>query len=398
MRTPYEQMQQMEQSRRQLAEKGEVDPEGIVDVLVGQAKDLESAREEPAAPRPDARQSLSPKSGSAPRGDETLIAATEFTAGAATEIEATAVLRMSRVPAAHAHALEPSAYPLITFELQNNSGRNVRLRVTSFIEGYTAKAVDTVELSASDPATKVNQLPTFFPEKLETVHDPTRATLNVEIESLNGEGTRIEGHQTFRVWILPATTAVLKQRDPDSGELLDMTPYLVSWVTPNAPAVMEVLREASESTEQKRIVGYQVDEAGVQEQVQSIFQALKNRAIFYVNSVVAVGAPDAYVQRVRLPVQSVGERSANCIDGAVLYASLMEAASLQPGIVLIPGHAFVAWRKQRGGEWDFLETTMTASHTFADAVAVGRLTEKKYPQRTILDVTALRAEGHVPLQ
>jgi hypothetical protein len=395
---PYEKLQQMEQSRRQLAEKGEVDPERIVDALVGQAKDLESAREEPAAPRPDARQSLGPKSGSAPRGDETLISATEFSVGATTGIEATAVLRMSRVPAAHAHVLEPSAYPLVTFELKNQTDRNVRLRVRSFIEGYTATAVDTIELAASDAAATVDQLPTFFPEKLETVHDPTRATLNVEIESLDGEGIRIEDHRTFRVWILPTTTAVLKQRAPDSGELLDMTPYLVSWVTPNAPAVMEVLREASEHTAEKRIVGYQVNELGVQEQVQAIFQALKNRGIFYVNSVVAVGAPDAYVQRVRLPAQSVGERSANCIDGAVLYASLMEAASLQPGIVLIPGHAFVAWRKQRGGDWDFLETTMTASHGFGEAAAVGRLTEKKYPQRQILDVTELRAQGHVPLQ
>jgi len=398
-RIPYAQLQEMEQFRRQLAENDDLEPEKIVDELVRQAKTLENAQEETAKPGPDARQSLGARSGSAGRGDVSLLSNEELLSAATTGIEAQAVLRMTSVPAAHAHVLEPSTNPLVTFELKNHTKRDVRLRVRSFIEGYTATAVDTVELLASDDETiKVNQLPTFFPDRLGAVHDPTRATLNVEIEELNGEGSRIEDHRTFRVWILPATTAVLKQKDPDSGELLDMSSYLVSWVTPNAPEVMGVLREASEHTAEKRIVGYQVDEDGVRAQVQAMFQALKNRGIFYVNSVVAVGATDAFVQRVRLPVQALGERSANCIDGAVLYASLMEAASLEPGIVLIPGHAFVCWKRQRGGKWDFLETTMTASHGFAEAVAVGRMTAEKYPTRTILDVTDLRTEGYLPLQ
>ena len=397
-RIPYAQLQEMEQFRRQLAEESELEPEKIVDELVRQAKTLESAQEEVAEPRPDARQSLGGRSRSEGEGDVSLLSAEESLSAATTGIEVESVLRMTSVPAAHVHILEPSAFPLVTFELKNHTKRSVRLRLRSFIEGYTATAVDTVDLPASSGTVKVNQLPTFFPDKLRSVHDPTRATLNVRSEELNGEGSRIENHSTHRVWILPATTAVLRQKEPESGKLIDMSSYLVSWVTPNAPEVMGVLREASEHTAEKRIVGYQVDEDGVRAQVQAMFQALKKRAIFYVNSVVAVGATDAFVQRVRLPVQALGERSANCIDGAVLYASLMEAASLEPGIVLIPGHAFVCWKTQRGGKWDFLETTMTASHGFAEAVAVGRMTAEKYPTRTILDVTDLRAEGYLPLQ
>ena len=49
-------------------------------------------------------------------------------------------------------------------------------------------------------------------------------------------------------------------------------------------------------------------------------------------------------------------------------ASLLEAASLQPAIVLVPGHAFVAWETWEGtDEWDYLETTMIASHDFEAA-------------------------------
>ena len=60
-------------------------------------------------------------------------------------------------------------------------------------------------------------------------------------------------------------------------------------------------------------------------------------------------------------------------------ASLLEAASLSPGIVLIPGHAFLAWDIQAGCyEWDYLETTMIGSHDFTAANQAGRLLADKW--------------------
>ncbi len=55
-------------------------------------------------------------------------------------------------------------------------------------------------------------------------------------------------------------------------------------------------------------------------------------------------------------------------------ASLLEAASLQPAIVLVPGHAFVGWETWEGtDEWDYLETTMIATHDFDAARRRGPL-------------------------
>jgi len=51
---------------------------------------------------------------------------------------------------------------------------------------------------------------------------------------------------------------------------------------------------------------------------------------------------------------------ANCIDGAVLYASLFEAIGLEPVIVLVPGHAFVGVKTSpSSNKYYFLETTLT---------------------------------------
>ena len=89
-------------------------------------------------------------------------------------------------------------------------------------------------------------------------------------------------------------------------------------------------------------------------------------------------------------------------------ASLLEAASLQPAIVLVPGHAFVAWETWEGtDEWDYLETTMIASHDFEAARrrALARRTllgedlpSDDGPLLRILKLNELRTQGIWPME
>ncbi|MEZ4612287.1 MAG: hypothetical protein R2838_18930 [Caldilineaceae bacterium] len=61
----------------------------------------------------------------------------------------------------------------------------------------------------------------------------------------------------------------------------------------------------------------------------------------------------------------------------MLVASLLEAISLTPAIVLVPKHAFVGWQvdKDEKSAWNYLETTLIDSGDFQQAVdyAVGWL-------------------------
>lgn len=84
-------------------------------------------------------------------------------------------------------------------------------------------------------------------------------------------------------------------------------------------------------------------------------------------------------QRVRLPSESLEQGQANCIDGTILFASLLEAMSLSPSIVVVPGHAFVGWETWLGSdEWQYLETTMVRSHSFDVACATAEATARLY--------------------
>jgi len=287
-----------------------------------------------------------------------------------TGIDVDVSLRQSHVPTGVVHLLDPDEMPLVSYTVKCMSDEPVRLRLTTFVEGYSAKCIDTVELHY-DESVEIRHLPTFFPRRLRGVTELTRATLHVRVDDLDGTP---EQHSTFPIWLLPRTSAYLGIEDPATGAWLDLAPFLGAWVTPNAPAVMDVLREAADHHPQRAIAGYQVDTAGIEAQVRAIYGALAAAEVVYVNSVLAFGVTKGtYMQRVRLPSEALERRSANCLDGTLLMASLLEAASLNPGIVLVPGHAFLAWETQdSSGEWDYLETTMVGTDEFSAAQTAGR--------------------------
>jgi hypothetical protein len=272
-------------------------------------------------------------------------------------------LRMERVPTSIVNLLDATT-PLVSFEVRNAGAKWARLRISSEVQGYSARAVDTVEIAPGGTERR-DQLPAFSADRLRAVTEATRAALTVCVEIL---GQTVELERTFPLWLLARTNAYLGYTDPAKGKHEDLTRYLGAFVTPDAPEVTALLRAAAELHPDKQMVGYQVDAAGVEAQVAAAFAAVRAAEIRYVNSIVSFGAAPGYAsQRIRLPREAVASRSANCIDGTVLLASVLEAASLRPAIVVVPGHAFLAWQKAKGGDWDYVETTMVAKHPFAAA-------------------------------
>lgn len=320
------------------------------------------ARAEKKDPRASAQLMGGGGGGEGEEGDDTLGQET-------TGLEAKARLRLAQVPTSLIHLFDAVTYPLVAFEIQNFNNETKRLCFTTYVEGYSAHAIDTIEVKKGTPA-PVHQLPTFFPDRLQAVTELTRATVNVEVRDLDA---KTELQMTMPIWLLARSTAPLAVLDPGSGTWKDMTPFLGAYVTPNAPSVMKFLRLVTDAHPQRRLIGYQEPKSEVETQVKAVFETLKNHGIRYVNSVIDFTPENgSQNQRVRTPRETLDDREANCIDGTLVVASLLEAISLNPAIVIIPGHAFVAWETWRRGseasnEWRYLETTMISSHTFEEA-------------------------------
>jgi len=289
--------------------------------------------------------------------------------GEATNLSVAPRLEMHPVPTGIYHLLDPEADPLLTVTVANKSldRKPQRVCVRAWIEGLSAETVRTVEVKRGESAT-LKLLPTLFPERARAITQVQRATLHLRVDDL--ETGKLECHDTLSLVCLARNASFNSVTRPGSTEPVDLTHYYGAWVTPYVEAVQERIRRAVSLCPAGRLLGYQGDPEGITQQVEALYQALREAEVTYVNSVLDYGAGSGQAtQRTRLPREALAARSANCIDGAVLLASLLEGASLEPAIVLVPGHAFVGWRTWNDADapWRFLETTLIGSHPFAAA-------------------------------
>ncbi len=381
----YRKRLEVDRLRRAVYEKPDPNAAGLLQELVTAEKSLSLIEKERATAQ----------AADEGKTSEGLIVSTQMVsqlAGAGTTgLEAKVELQMAQLPTAICHLFNPDTHPLVICTIKNWSKGTRRVRVSCSIENYSARAVDTKEFEAKGSET-FKQLPTLFPERARRVTELTRATLNVLVEDL--DNGKVEIQKTSPIWLLARTTAPLAVRDPSSGKWNDLSMYLGAFVTPNAPELMGFLRTAA-ALLSDGLVGYQGDkEAGVGSQVEAIFNSLKEDAkITYVNSVIAFSPEEGTAnQRVRLPRESLKNGTANCIDGTVLFASLLEGISLNPALVILPGHAIVAWETwDKSGEWDYLETTMIGGpHTFEQARSSGRSMADTF--KTVRDATGNEAK------
>jgi hypothetical protein len=72
---------------------------------------------------------------------------------------------------------------------------------------------------------------------------------------------------------------------------------------------------------------------------------------------------------VRFIDETIASSQANCVDGTVVFASILRKIGLNVSIILVPNHAYVAVRDEKNERFLYaFETTMLSSSTLAAAV------------------------------
>lgn len=183
------------------------------------------------------------------------------------------------------------------------------------------------------------------------------------------------------------------------GGLPNVMPLLAQWVQDSGDSVAQVIFDAANLHTSGSLVGYQnpnhvLDSASlIRAQVKAIYQALQARGIHYISGKISpVG------QRVNLPEQTLRGKTANCLDGTILFAAALEAIGIHPVMILIPGHSFIGWKVWDDlNTLDFVETTMTwGTATFTEANTMG---SQEFDDHTvandleIIDVVKLQKGG-----
>lgn len=137
--------------------------------------------------------------------------------------------------------------------------------------------------------------------------------------------------------------------------------FFAAYVNEDHPMIDVILREALNTRIVNRFLGYQLGkDSSVDRQVYAIWNALQKRNFKYSSvSISSLSSNVIYSQRVRLFDDAIKSSQINCVDGSVLFASLLRAINIDPILVRMPGHMFVGYYlDKKHTRKNFLETTM----------------------------------------
>jgi hypothetical protein len=160
----------------------------------------------------------------------------------------------------------------------------------------------------------------------------------------------------------------------DGKTVLDYSFFFAAFVNEDDPFLDKILKESLEIGVVEKLglasgfsfSGYQdVDGDGnsfreVHLQVLSIWAYFQRHNITYSNiantSTANQGMASQYVRTLQ---ESFENNQANCVDGTVLFASVLRKIGIEPYLVLIPGHMFLGYDLDAAGSRrEYLETTM----------------------------------------
>ena len=221
----------------------------------------------------------------------------------------------------------------------------------------------------------------------------------------------------------------------DGHDSVDLSWIFAAYVDEHDRVVDEILAAALQSGIVDKLDGYAGGSGDhVLRQAWAVWQALAAHGIRYSAADPGIArGPGVFSQRVRLLEQTWSDRSANCVDGSVLIASVLQRIGLRSFLVLVPGHAFVGFYTDPAAtQAAYLETTVLGASPpalgptpafatsvdrasasgldlagFSAALALGqrrfthnaaRFDQRHRPDYAVIDIAAARAFGIEPIE
>ena len=275
-----------------------------------------------------------------------------------------------------------------TVTVTNSTESPLVQRIAVEVPGWSDIEMRNIVVGAGEKPT-IFFAPTFLP-RLYANREITAATAIMRVTDRAGHTLHTE-------------TVPVRLRSTEDifwGKDFEFAPFIASWVTPHDPQVEAVLSRAKEYMPGRRMPGYEgwkspdQQRASTMAQAKAIYRALQQTGVSYVKSSLTFGRNTEVSERVRMPGQAIISNSANCIDGVVTYASLFENLGMDPEVVLVPGHAYVAVRDAIGSNsYIYIETAITGRAPFEAALKAATNGIAKFADKDIIRIQVSQARG-----
>jgi len=286
---------------------------------------------------------------------------------------------------------------LVGLRLRSLGDREIPVRISLSIKDVAADlAVETTIPAGA--WTEKSLTPELKPAvKIDRIDVEQKAAATLVIRRTDADKILLQLDLPLR--LIPRFTLEWRTTDPDLNmPVIDRTLSIAAWVTPMARAVLKALSDAGSDA---------MSATASRARARAIFDFVRRRLKIGANpAVTAVGTTTLF--SLRLPCRTLLQGEATPLEAAVLFATLLEAAGLQPVILNLSGRILVGWRateSETGGASElFIDIAAPPGRTFEEAVGAGIAACQARafgvgPRREdvwTLDIAALRKAGWQP--
>ncbi len=292
-----------------------------------------------------------------------------------------------QAPAAIFSAFYPSdiANHAPIFVVQYSSSQPVTLAISVTLTGLSQAQVQTLNASATP------QTASFAPPLLPALF---RQLTNEDTTSLRVQAADMQNHLYYESDIPILLHSRWLMQWSASSRL-----QIAAWVTPNDPSIGTLVYKAAALLPMEplpvppALIGYnKASSKEVMAQVDAIYDALLlDYDIRYVQASVPYGGPTssaAATQIIKLPSETLAQRSGMCIELTALLASAVERIGLHAEIVIVPGHAFLGVATTPNDThyeyWDAVQLNDKVAGA-SDTIIAGAFYAQNAKQHTIVD-------------
>src|SRR5579871_2934322 len=213
-----------------------------------------------------------------------------------------------------------------------------RVHVEVKVDGFFIDASSCdVTLENAGQEYLIAPTPRWDMHKLAYNDEPSPATIVVNVKA---DGLDL-GQKTSRLQIRAVNDIPVAVKD-EEGHITDQSRLFAAFVNENSPIIDEILKESLEWGAVQQITGYRQGKASaddVRMQVFAIWNVLQRHRVKYSSITTASGFSDnVRSQSVRFVDETFRMDQANCVDGSVLFASVLYKIGIFPVLVRKPGH------------------------------------------------------------
>ena len=142
-----------------------------------------------------------------------------------------------------------------------------------------------------------------------------------------------------------------------------------AFVNEDHPEIDRILKQMLDTKMIDAVLGYQAGPAYVDLQVAALWRVLHERGFQYSSITDNSGwnsSTGLFSQTVRTFDNSLKTSQANCVDGTVVFASILKRIGIRPILITVPGHCFLGYYTSdtTTSNIRFLETTMMSGSTY----------------------------------